>query len=407
MGESAEIRIGGLSVKSHSRARGADHSGLTVETITRAAGLDLLRTAYDELNRESRLPIPFTLHEWHCTWCDHFLALTETVEDSLLVYVVRTAAGQCVGIVPMIHTQRSMGPFRVSWLNPLGADKALTEIRMPLVAPGFHAEVARIVQRQLTMIVRKDWIQWGNVTTEFANALAGSADMRWLEPTMDYVLDLPADWQTFHKGLKRNIRESLRKCYNSLKRDNHECHLVTLERPEEIQAGLDQFLRLHAMRAALPGTIAHCDRFAPASAQAFLRDICARLAARHVTRVFQLLIDGQIVATRIGFVMGDTLYLYYSGFDTAWAKYSVMTTTVAEIIKLAISQGLRTINLSPGTDIAKTRWGPREVPIPRPLQVGPSLRSKAACSVYEYATGSDIRASWIGKLLAPAQRRWS
>jgi CelD/BcsL family acetyltransferase involved in cellulose biosynthesis len=407
MGKSAEIRISGLSVKAHSRARARDDSGLTVETITRAADLDALCTAYDQLNRASRLPVPFTLHEWHCAWCDHFLALTDTVEDSLLVYVVRSTAGQCVGIAPMVHTRRSVGPFKVSWLNLLGADKGLTEIRMPLVAPGFHAEVAHIVQRQLAMIVRKDWIQWGGVTTAFANGLAGSADLRWQRPLMDYVLDLPADWQTFRNGLKRNIRESLRHCYNSLKRENHSFYLVTLERPEEIQAGLDQFMRLHAMRAALAGTTTHYDRFASVSAQAFLRDVCARLAARNVTRVFQLVIDGQIVATRIGFVIGDTLYLYYSGFDTAWAKYSVMTTALAEIIKLAISQGLRTINLSPGTDIAKTRWGPREVPIGRLLQVDPRLRSKAACSVYEYATGSDSRARWIGKVLGSARRRWS
>jgi len=291
-------------------------------------------------------------------------------------------------------------------LSLLGADQALTEIRMPLIAAEFHSEVARVIQRQLATIDRWDWIQWMGATPAFGRGLAVSADLRWQRALMDYVLDLPDAWDSFHKNLKRNIRESLRHCYNSLKRDKLEFSLAVLERPEDIQAGLDRFLRLHAMRARMEGSIAHPDHFATASAQAFLRDICARLAARNITRVFELIVDGKVVATRIGFLMGDTLYLYYSGFDTAWARYSVMTTTLAEIIKFAIANGVRTINLSPGTDVGKTRWGPRVVPIAQLLQVGPRFRSRAARAAYEFSS-SESRAGWLAKALFASRRRWS
>ena len=50
---------------------------------------------------------------------------------------------------------------------------------------------------------------------------------------------------------------------------------------------------------------------------------------------------GQIVAMRLGFVVDDSLYLYYSGYDPLWARYSVMTTTVAEALKYAIACGLQ------------------------------------------------------------------
>jgi hypothetical protein len=43
------------------------------------------------------------------------------------------------------------------------------------------------------------------------------------------------------------------------------------------------------------------------------------------------------MATRIGFVLGKTLYLYYSGYDVKMRKYSIMTTTVCETIKYAIA----------------------------------------------------------------------
>jgi CelD/BcsL family acetyltransferase involved in cellulose biosynthesis len=208
----------------------------------------------------------------------------------------------------------------------------------------------------------------------------------------------------FRKNLKRNIRESLRHCYNSLKRDQREFSLVVLDSPQDIQSGLADFLRLHAMRAQLQGTVVHPNHFASASSQAFLREVCAQLALRNITRVFQLIVDGQVVATRIGFVMGDNLYLYYSGFDPAFARYSVMTTTLAEIIKFAITKGIRTVNLSPGTDVGKTRWGPREVPISQLVQVERGMRSRAARAAYEFARSGT---GWIAKVVSGSRRSFS
>jgi CelD/BcsL family acetyltransferase involved in cellulose biosynthesis len=391
----------GVSRRAYRKARLAEALGLTVTKITSAEALDSLRADYDELNRDSALALPFTLLEWHRAWCTSFLAATEAIEDSLHVYVVRLATGRCVGIVPMVHTRRLIGPLNVRSLTLLGADRALTEIRTPLIAPGYDKVVARRVQQELRKIGRWDWIQWIGVTAAFGRGLAGPAELRWQPPIMDYILDLPADWETFRKSLKRNIRESLRHCYNSLKRDQRKFSLVVLDSPKDIQGGLVDFLRLHAMRAQMLGTVAHPDHFASATSQAFLREVCARLALRDITRVFQLIVDGQVVATRVGFVMGDTLYLYYSGFDPAFARYSVMTTVLAEIIKFAIAKGIRTVNLSPGTDVGKTRWGPREVPISQLVQVERSVRARVARKAYEFARSGK---GWIGKITAGSRR---
>jgi CelD/BcsL family acetyltransferase involved in cellulose biosynthesis len=58
--------------------------------------------------------------------------------------------------------------------------------------------------------------------------------------------------------------------------------------------------------------------------------------------------------------MGGTLYLYFSGYQREFGKYSVMTTLLAEIIKHAFAEGIGTVNLSTGNDVSKTRWAPRE-----------------------------------------------
>jgi CelD/BcsL family acetyltransferase involved in cellulose biosynthesis len=124
-------------------------------------------------------------------------------------------------------------------------------------------------------------------------------------------------------------------------------------------------------------------------------------------RIFQLRIASKIVATRIGFVVGDSLYLYYSGFDPQWARYSVMTTTVAEAIKYAIAQGLTTVNLSPAKDVSKTRWGPREISYRCAYQQGARLHSGLAHRAYLKARSAEGIQSWILQRLMPARRSWN
>ena len=88
--------------------------------------------------------------------------------------------------------------------------------------------------------------------------------------------------------------------------------------------------------------VTHPNRFASSGFARFsLRGLREAGCAREWSASFQLKVGEQIVALRIGFAVGTSLYLYYSGFDDAWARYSVMTTTVAEAIKYAIAQRLQ------------------------------------------------------------------
>ena len=80
----------------------------------------------------------------------------------------------------------------------------------------------------------------------------------------------------------------------------------------------------------------------------------------------------------------DSLYLYYSGYDPTYARYSVMTTVVAEAIKFAIANGFRTVNLSTGSDESKLRWKPRVRIYREASLVSPSLRGAVAHDSYAW-----------------------
>jgi CelD/BcsL family acetyltransferase involved in cellulose biosynthesis len=140
--------------------------------------------------------------------------------------------------------------------------------------------------------------------------------------------------------------------------------------------GLDTFFELHSLRAQAPITPNHADVFAARPARRFLREYLNRVSELGSAKLFELLVEGQVVASRIGFVLGDHLYLYFSGYHPKMSRYSVMTTCKVEAIKWAISQGIRTINLSTGRDQSKLRWRPKEVSLMESQWLSPSWRGR-------------------------------
>ena len=312
----------------------------------------------------------------------HYRQQRGLISDSLFLMTVRARRGDLVGIVPMMRTARpSRGPIAVRTLTFLGADPYITELRRPIVDPAHEGDVAAAVCRTLAATKGWDWVRWPGLQRDgaFATALEKEARVEWLNELPAYELELAPTWDAFKSGLKRNIKESLRRCYNAPKRDGHEIRLEVTRARGEIKPALERFLELHAMRADVTDTtVEHPNRFATPRARGFLFDVCDRLAADDVTRVFTLFVNETPVACRIGFMLPETLYLYYSGYDPAWSKYSVMTTTVAEAIKYAFEAKMRRVHLSTGTDISKTRWGATETVFFDAVVVRESLRSKWA-----------------------------
>lgn len=386
--------------------RAAPAGELTVHVVRSLSGVAELERDFGHLQSVTGNTLPFALFDWHLSWCRHFLRQEPRVEDQPLFYVVRRQEGSCVGIVPLILTRRRVGGLKFASAGLLGADPAITEIRSSLVQPGYEAAVAEALHGNLSISRDWDWIHWMGPSDLFSAALGRLRGLQWQSIPPSYVLDLPGTWEEFRAGLKRNIRESLRHCYNSLKRDGHVFTVTPAGGPEAVKEALDRLFVLHSMRAAMPGTIEHPNRFAGAGVRQFLHEVCGKLAARDIVRVFELMIGGRVVASRIGFEVGGSLYLYYSGFDPEWSKYSVMTTTVAEAVKYAIARGLKTVNLSPGNDVSKTRWSPREIPHQIAYEHSGRLKSRLVRHAYVKARSRAGLQGWLLNRLIPGRRNW-
>ena len=380
---------------------------LTADVVVTVEGIRALTPDYEHLYRVSGNTLPFAMQEWHLAWCAHFLNRNRQIQEQPLFHVLRDSAGECVAIVPLILTRRRLGPLKLATVGSIGADPGLTEIRTSLVRPGYERLTVRAVHASLAGVADWDWVQWSGISGAMAEAMARETTPQWYAASDDYVLDLPASWQEFRAGLKRNVRESLRHCYNSLRRDGHAFEFIVAREREEVLQALDRFFELHALRANMARGPKHPNYFSGRSLQEFLRDVCNSLAARDAVRVFQLKIGPEIVASRVGFVVGDSVYLYYSGFDPAWARYSVMTTTVAEAFKYAIAHGLTTVNLSLTGEQSKLRWRPRLVEFHSALVHREALSSRIVCTAYRVAMSSNGASARLLKSLFWLHRDWN
>ena len=138
----------------------------------------------------------------------------------------------------------------------------------------------------------------------------------------------------------------------------------------------------------------------PLNGAGFLHEYFATMAAEGKAFAFQLTIDDAVVATRFAVAYGTTLYLYYSGFDPAWRRYSVMTTTVAEAIRWAIAHGSEIVSLSTGNVVSKLRWGAEEARFHTRVVQAPTSRARILSLLYRDTRRSRENGSQVAQFLA-------
>jgi CelD/BcsL family acetyltransferase involved in cellulose biosynthesis len=358
---------------------------LQVETVRTDAGLHALEREWVELESSARVKLPFRTYAWNAAWWQTMAESKVAVSDRLDLRVVRDAStGALVGVAPMVLTSMpSVGPLQIKALQFFGADPNITEIRGMVCADDDQGAVVAALRNEL----RKeregwDWIAWEGLVDGPCADLDRASDVRFREATESYVLPLGASWDELRRQASRNLKESLRHCYNSLRRDSLSHELQVAQSWPEVELALPLFFRMHSARSVLSG---HTDVFASPCSRAFLREVCRSFCARDQMRVFVLNVRGVPVAMRLGFAVGGSLYLYYSGYEPAYARYGVMTTCLAETLRYAIDRGFDEVNLSTGRDVSKLRWRPARVVYRAAVEVAPSRRARWTRASFQLA----------------------
>jgi CelD/BcsL family acetyltransferase involved in cellulose biosynthesis len=320
---------------------------------------------WDNLAHAMPTRMPFQTAHWNKTWWNHFKRRRLFLRDDLhLVCAIRD--DRIVGIVPLFKTTIGLPKFPIfRYLKLLGADGNLTEWRSVIC----REEDRKAMQALWIKEALK--FRFGFCLFHFRGFTAEELETaefekigftRKLTPCNEnFVLTLTDSWESFKTKLKRNIKESLRHCYNSLKHADLKLSMNVIDDADVLRSKLALFYHWHTIRANNKDTVTHPDYFSKELHRDFIESLAKGMCPQGQMKLFELRLNDQPVAYRLGFVTGDSLYFYFSGYDPAYSKFSVMTTLVAEMIKWAIDQKLKFANLSFGRDNSKIRWGPVEV----------------------------------------------
>lgn len=336
----------------------------SIECFTDASAFESLRSEWTALEGGLSPRSPFTSPYWHETWWAHLRRDRWDVQDALALHTVRDASGRLVAVAPFMLTKRpGRGPLQITEVHALGADPNVTEIRGVVCAQRDTSWIMPALRQQLrSAYPRATWVTWYNVPwTEEVGGHAAPSGIEpqsyiWQRPQPAYIVDMAENWKAFEAALPKRVRKKLRNCYNQLERAKHRIELNIASKPEDVTQSLRRFYDLVDQRSQ----VRHANPFAREDMRRFFSDYAAGSAQRGEIRIFELRVDGELAAARIGFALGNELYLYHSGNLPAWDKYSIMTTLLAEIFKWAIGNGFKLVNLSTGLDRSKTRWAPRE-----------------------------------------------
>jgi len=349
---------------------------LQLEIITSIESLIALTSEWEALEKRQSLHVPFTTARWNILWWQHLRASKMLIHDELHAFAFRNRKNELVAIAPMmLSTRPGIGAFGVRVLQFFGADPNITEIRGFICDPHYANNAMAAIQDYLRHNQRSwDWVEWPGLSETQAAELA-SPGTPPCKPRPFYYVPLPPSWDELKAGLSRNMKEAIRKCFNSLKRANLQHELRIISAPHDVADAMEHFFRLHAMRADVVNSVKHANVFADQKSRDFLSAYALDMAQRDCLRIFQIVVDNQVVAIRLGFICDRQLYLYYSGYDIEWRRYSIMTTVVVHAMRWAIENAFECVNLSTGQDYSKLRWQPREQSHYSAVQLSPRRRA--------------------------------
>jgi len=370
---------------------------MKLAAITTQAALAALMPEWEKLYYQTLTPNPFAHPQWMLTWACHYLKPSQ-----VYVLTVRDAHGALVAVAPLYRWRHRLGPLYLATsihLFGAGHHTGLTELTQVLVRPSLEREVLRtIIQYLCRHAPSWDWLE-----------LVLPPEQGWFEPQWlpeagpgsghfvlhkgtraCVLLPLPRSWDDLRSGLKRNLKESLRKGGNSLKRAGHAWEVTTPRDPDGLAAELAILSRLHLARAQVRDKVDHADHLGDPADRAFLRDVACRMFhAGHLTPCV-LRIDGNPAAARLVLHANGATFFSISGFDPRWWPYNAPTTLMAECLRQAIARGDHVANLSPGPDVAKLRWSEQLAFYQEFLVAGPRRRSLWALALFWLARAAHL-----------------
>jgi CelD/BcsL family acetyltransferase involved in cellulose biosynthesis len=332
---------------------------------------------WDRLLRVAASDVVFMTRQWQDLWWRHFGDCTGC---KLHLLVVRDGEGALKGIAPIFIAREPMPPlkeYKRGELRPEGEGEPLRLVRLVggkdiadyldvIAAPEDMEEVWTAVLDYLVEIKREwdaigfhslpDWSPSRDILPRLA-AQRGLQAQVFVEDVSP-VMRLPQDWETYLMSLRKKDRHELRRKVRRLEsKEDARWALASSRDRETLVEGMRTFINLHRMSGADKA------QFMDDKMAAFFMAMAEELHSTGWLDLAILRVGGEPASAYLSFVYGNRLYLYNSGYNPRFAKYSAGMALLAYRIHKAILQGVRTFDFLRGDEPYKYDFGGKDSPV--------------------------------------------
>ncbi len=312
-------------------------------SIVELGSFENLSNSWVELLAKMPEPTFFDLPLWQHIWWSEFGS-----ELELRIYAIRSDDGDLKMIAPLQKTGEDIaflgGTDLCDYHDFLSSDRGNSRWLKSLVEELTSDDSLRSITLQSLPGNSPSISQFRENAEEFGWSV--SIEQEDVAPRTE----LPTSWDEYLAGLRKKDRHELRRKLRRLEAAGDFAH-YELTDPDEIDAAMDDFMRLHRMSTADKAEFMTADR------ESFFRLMSGELANEGITRLSFLEFEGVREATSLSFVTGGVRYLYNSGYNPAQSRLSVGLLNHALTLKTSIEQGIRVFDFMRGNESYKYHLG--------------------------------------------------
>ena len=340
----------------HSRVKQISASALQVQLHDEPAALDNLCLEWDALLEQSEQWVFFLRWSWVRRWWQSYAP----PGSRLYLLACRDADGRLVGLAPFYWQERRFaGIPHIRDLNFIGTGAGIkTSEHLDLFARrNYERAVAEACAAFL--LQRQDWDRlwlWNipehsKMLPHLQQALGESTRVAACDHP--HYIDISSDWETVKQSWTRKFGYNIERCTRNLAKQ-HQAEFRRVQRLEELDPALDNFVRLHQLRWQSKG---HSGSFAYPRFEAFLRDTMRQALLENRLGFWTYSLDGQCVATLLAFLDNGIAHYFQGGFDMAYAKHSLGSVMIAQCIQACTEDpALREFDFMGGGAPYKDSW---------------------------------------------------
>jgi len=295
------------------------------------------------LESQSRLPISVD-PRWLFHWWKYF------AENKALRVCWAAMGNEVIAILPMML--KSTGNKRIlSFLSDCCSD---------YLGGIFSSAAYDPVERIVTTICEElDWdeIELQNIRQDdnTLHIIMRALQSCGLTPIIRKCDEAPfiqfdESWDNYLASRSHNRRAILRKKTRRLLAAGRLEFQVLRDYNEEV---IEQLLTLHDARWEKMHSV---QAFADSRRRGFIHDVARDFAQTGSLCVFLLILDGAVIAYRLGFIRGDVYYDWNTSFDTALARYSPGLVLIGKAIHWACEHKLKEFDFMRGYEQYKLSW---------------------------------------------------